>query len=435
MKEHVVFEGKLAIYPASVKELGILTRDNLSWLNKGVKQQLNLSDVVGTSLVDYGQERQPCLSISAYPQKHSLFSKKQHRLLQEYRFTCADIASRSQWQKAIDNTLIGRSIDADIQPRHLQILINPNSGRGKAIKIFARVRPLFDRANLSYSVTKTSSAADTQCLAYSLNLKKVDGLIIVGGDGTIHDAIAGLMSRPDNDAAINLPIGVIPGGTGNGLCRSLLESAGESYDPVNAAFVIAKGRQQSFDLALVRQTNRRYYSFLSLAWGLISDVDIESEKIRFFGALRFDLYALFLMCVKRTYKGRFSFVTHPDCQLWMKNSDLSCQVIEDDFVFIWAMNTPWAAHDMNVTPHAKLNDGAIDVLIMRQGTPRLEILQALLLCGRGKHLHLPHLEYYKVSSFKLEPLSDRGIFVVDGEPVDYSTIEIEVQPNAAYINC
>ena len=99
------------------------------------------------------------------------------------------------------------------------------------------------------------------------------------------------------------------------------------------------------------------------------------------------------------------------------------------------MNTAWAAHDMNVTPHAQLNDGAMDVLIMRQGTSRWEILTALLRCGKGQHLNLPHLEYYKVQAFRLEPLTDHGILVVDGEPVDYSPIEMKVIPNLACVNC
>jgi sphingosine kinase len=137
----------------------------------------------------------------------------------------------------------------------------------------------------------------------------------------------------------------------------------------------------------------------------------------------------------RTYKGRFSYLPHPDFEQIGNNLSPSWQVMEDDFIFLWAMNTPWAAHDMNVTPYASLSDGAIDVLVMRQGTSRWELLQALLRCGKGQHLDLPHMEYYKVSAFKLEPLTDKGILVVDGEPVEYSAIEMKVMPNLACVNC
>jgi sphingosine kinase len=199
-----------------------------------------------------------------------------------------------------------------------------------------------------------------------------------------------------------------------------------------------KGKQHTFDLAAVKQNGKKYYSCLSLAWGLVSDIDIKSEKLKFLGSLRFELYALMLICLMRTYKGRFSFIPHPDCQLSPKltiSQPGEWHVIEDEFIFLWAINTPWAAHDMKPAPNAQLNDGAIDVVIMRKGTSRLELLQALVLVAKGQHLSLPHMEYYKVRSLRLEPLTRKGILVVDGEPVDYSPIEMKVIPNLACVNC
>jgi sphingosine kinase len=438
MENPVIFASQLASYPTIPRELGVLTKDYLCWHHDGSKGQLNLSDVVGTSVVNYGEDHQPCLLVSAYPlEQVGLMVKRQRRVLQEYYFTCGDLAGRSQWQQAINNTLVAEAIDADIKPRQLQVVINPNSGKKQAIQIFEQVRELLDRSNLQYTVTETTSGEDTKNFVRNLDLAVTDGLIIVGGDGTIHDAIAALMSRPDAETAIQLPLGILPGGTGNGLCKSILEATGESYDPLSAAFLIAKGRQQQLDLATVTQNGQEYYSFLSLAWGLISDVDIESEKLKFLGALRFDVYALMLLSLLRTYRGRFSYLPHPDFNQIQENnsSPTTWQVIEDDFIFLWGMNTPWAAHDMNVTPYAKLNDGAIDVLVMRQGTSRWELLQALMRCGKGQHLDLPHMEYYKVSAFKLEPLTDEGILVVDGEPVEYTAIEMKVMSNLARVNC
>ena len=428
--EPVIFQSKLASYPQTPTQLGILTKKCLSWQEAGIQQQLNLDDVVGTSLVEHGDDKQSCLLISAYP-KLSDSAVKQCRTLQEYYF-CSN-KDIWQWQKAIDNTLIGKPIDSESKRRQLQIIINPNSGRKQAVEIFQQVRNLFDRANLEYIVTKTSSATDTKNLVLNLDLAQIDGLVVVGGDGTVHDAIAALMSRPDRETAIKLPLGIIPGGTGNGLCKSVLAAKGESYNPLNAAFAIAKGKQQNLDLAAVTQNDKEYYSFLSLAWGLVSSIDIESEKIKFLGAYRFDVYAVLLISLLRTYRGRFTYLSHPDCKHFQADKDW--QVIEDDFIFLWAMNTPWAAHDMNVTPHAQLNDGAIDVLIMRRGTSRLELLQALMKCGKRQHLNLPHMEYYKVRAFKLEPLTDKGILVVDGESVDYSPIEMKVLPGLARVYC
>ena len=434
MENQIVFKHKLAVCGEEA-EIGILTKDALFWQHNGVQQQLMLDDVVGASLIER-ENNYSGLLVHAYPRRVGLRSQKQ-RVLREYRFT-PNQEVRSHWHRAINNTLQGKPVDAVVKPRHLQIIINPVSGRGQASHIFEQVRPIFDQSNLEYTVARTFSAADTEDLVRKLDLTMTDGLVIVGGDGTIHDAIAGLMTRPDWKTAIKIPLGIIPGGTGNGLSKTLLELSGESYDPLNAAFLIAKGKQQTFDLAAIKQNGAKYYSFLSLAWGLVSDVDIESEKFKFLGALRFDLYALILVSLCRTYKGRFSFIPHPDSRLPNHGTsfkDGKWQVIEDEFIFVWAMNTAWAAYDMNVTPYAQLNDGAMDVLIMRKGTPRLEILQALLRCGKGEHLDLPHMEYYKVRAFRLEPLTAKGILVVDGEPVDYSPIEMKMIRNLACVNC
>ncbi|MGL5942144.1 MAG: diacylglycerol kinase family protein [Waterburya sp.] len=439
MENIVIFEYQLAIFPEKPQHWGILTTDSLFWWHNDEKQQLNLRDVVGVSLLNREKDKDPCLVVHAYPVvKTGYLCKKQQRVLKEYCFTCPDIEVRSQWQRAINNTLEGKPIDVIVQPRHLQIIINPVSGIGQTSKIFQQVRPLLDRSNLKYTFTETSSPGDTKNLVLNLNLVNTDGIVIVGGDGTIHDAIAGLMSRPDWETAIKIPLGIIPGGTGNGICKTILELAGESYDPLNAAFLIVKGKQQALDIAAVMQNGKKYYSCLSLAWGLVSDIDIESERLRFLGSLRFELYALMLICLMRTYKSRFSFIPHPDCQL-SPQSKISQQgewyIIEDEFIFLWAVNTAWAAHDMNTTPFAQLNDGAMDVLIMRKGTSRLELLQALIRVGKGKHLSLPHLEYYKVRSLRLEPLTKKGILVVDGEPVDNSPIEMTVIPRLACVNC
>jgi sphingosine kinase len=442
MKSIIIFTQKLTPWGEKSQSPGFLTRDTLSWLQDGKTQGLALQDVVGVSEIEQGAKPIACIVVYAYPvlKKDTLDNalKKKQRALREYCFACPNLAVRSQWRQAINNTLSDQPIDAIDRPRQLQIIINPTSGKNKAAQIFEQVRPLFDKSNLEYTVTKTSSAADTKSLVHSLDLANIDGLVIVGGDGTIHNTIAGIRSRPDWQKAIKTPLGIIPGGTGNGFCKTLLELSGEDYHPLNAAFLIAKGEQKACDLATVKQNNQQYHSFLSLAWGLISDADIESEKLKFLGSWRFDIYALILIVLLRTYRGKFSFIPHPDCNI-SPGKAISQQggwkVIEAEFIFLWAMNVPWAAHDMNVTPHAQLSDGAMDVLIMRQGTSRLELLKALLRCGKGKHLDLPNMEYYKVLAFRLEPLTDKGILVVDGELVEYSPVEIEVVPKLLRVNC
>ncbi|MGH2415372.1 MAG: hypothetical protein ACRDEA_17120, partial [Microcystaceae cyanobacterium] len=252
---------------------------------------------------------------------------------------------------------------------------------------------------------------------------------------------------------------VIPAGTGNGLCKTILDISDEPYDPMSAAFLIAKGKTRPLDLILTQQNNSRYYSFLSLSWAFVSDVDIESNKLRFLGSLRNDIYALMRILSLRTYQGRLSFLPvanwkpsletdckpFDDCPICSSLPHLphlshlpphpSSQTIEDEFIVFWAMNVSWASHSIKAAPHAHFSDGAMDLLIVRKGISKWQLLCAFLRTGNGEHVNLPYVEYYKVRSFRLQPLTKRGILAVDGEQVDYAPIQMEVLRGVARIFC
>ena len=441
MSNQIIFEeylsyikdkGNVATLNQTTK--GILTPDALVWYSNGTRYELSLDDVVGIST---SQEQE--FVVNAYPLLQvGKFRKKYQRVLREYKFTCDDVERRSQWMRVIHNTLRTLPVDAVVQPRLVQIIINPHSGTGKASRILARVLPLLEKSNLDFTVKETSSAEHTRYFIKEMALEEIDGLVIVGGDGTIHDLINSLMSRADWKIAIGKPIGIIPAGTGNGLGKTLLELSGEPYDPLSAAFLIAKGKTRSLDLIEIEQNGRHYYSVLSLSWGLISDVDIDSERWRYLGSLRNDIYALMRIGCLLTYKGRFSFIPHPNCQATFKKpmgKDSEWQVIEDEFVLFWAMNAPWATHNIKAAPDANLSDGAMDVLLVRRGISRWQLLWAFLKSSQGNHISLPDLEYYKVGCFRLEPLTSRGILAVDGEQVDYSPIQMRVMRGFARFMC
>lgn len=77
------------------------------------------------------------------------------------------------------------------------------------------------------------------CLEYvkEMDLSECDGIVCISGDGLLHEVFNALMAREDAQTAINIPIGVIPGGSGNGLANSF-----GLKDPIDAAFCIIKGK-------------------------------------------------------------------------------------------------------------------------------------------------------------------------------------------------
>lgn len=103
-----------------------------------------------------------------------------------------------------------------------------------------------------------------------------DGIVTVSGDGLIHEVINGLFANKDPTVRRDIPVGLLPGGTANGLVKSILSHCHEVYDPKSAAFLIAKGFSSKMDTIELTLDNRedKVYSHLSVTWGLIADIDI-----------------------------------------------------------------------------------------------------------------------------------------------------------------
>lgn len=87
---------------------------------------------------------------------------------------------------------------------------------------------------------------------------------------------------------------------------------------LNCCFLLCRGGVRPMDLVSVttspassqngRLAPRRLFSFLSVAWGFVSDVDIESERYRGLGSARFTLGTLVRLASLRSYKGRLSYL-------------------------------------------------------------------------------------------------------------------------------
>ncbi|KAF4518920.1 hypothetical protein B566_EDAN006758 [Ephemera danica] len=125
----------------------------------------------------------------------------------------------------------------------------------------------------------------------------------------------GIFERPDWESVVNqLSLGIIPGGSGNGLAKSISFAEGEPYNqnPVLISTLnVIKGTPVPMDLVRVETKCQILFSFLSLGWGLLSDIDIESERLRSIGGQRFTVWSVARLLGLRTYRGRLSYCIAP----------------------------------------------------------------------------------------------------------------------------
>lgn len=135
-----------------------------------------------------------------------------------YDYTVTNDVMKTSCRRA---ALLGDQVlkNPQAQPRHVTVILNPVAGKRKSKKLYNKwVEPLLHLAGIKVSLVETQSPNQ----AYELMkiMSNCDGVAIVGGDGTVHEAINGLLHREDRyKATRDFPLGIIPTGQHNSVAR------------------------------------------------------------------------------------------------------------------------------------------------------------------------------------------------------------------------
>jgi YegS/Rv2252/BmrU family lipid kinase len=286
------------------------------------------------------------------------------------------------------------------------ITVNPHGGKKLGPRLLNRVKPLFEAKGIELFVVETTFAGHAKELANQLNITEYDGFIGIGGDGTLHEIINGMLSRHDGR---KIPIGIIPGGSGNSYMHDL-----QLTDPLKAAKAIINGKTRALDTAKVEVNHIIKYSNNMIGWGLVTDVGNQAEHFRWLGTNR---YTILSVVEVLRHKSRPATLIMDD------------KKIEDEFIFIIACNSIHVGKGMKMAPKARLDDGLIDLIVIRSGVSRTRLLQVLPKLFDGSHINEPELEYYQTSQFSLIPETDE-ILNIDGEIMGSTPIKVEMISNA-----
>lgn len=239
---------------------------------------------------------------------------------QSYFFQLPRVARREEviqttrvWVEAISEVCMGRTPEmAQVKPP-LLVLINPMSGKGQSQGLWQKAVNVMKEAGIIWEVVLTEGPGHAREIMATLELAAWSGVVIVSGDGLVHEVYNGLMSRPDWRSALEFSIGIIPAGSGNALTHSLVHWQGEKPEAdsglMSMALSVARGNIAPMDLFVIRgPANDVRVGFLSVGWGLITDVDVDSEGLRWMGSVRFTLYGLLKVARRRLYRGTISYI-------------------------------------------------------------------------------------------------------------------------------
>ena len=285
------------------------------------------------------------------------------------------------------------------------IIINPNSGKKKSVSVFKNIlKPSLELNSINYKTKTTTYSGHSEQIIESINLLNFNAILVLGGDGTMHEVINGLLKREDG---INLPIGNIPTGSGN----SLLYDLGK-FDIKDTINIILKNKIRKIDILELSTLNKKIYSMNLIGWGMGNDIGLRAEKMRWLGPMRYNVASLIEIL---KYKGRQATITIDNIKY------------DDSYALITICNTIHVGKGMKMAPNASLNDKKMDIIMIRDNFSKFELLKLFPQLFSGNHIKNKKVTYIQAETFSLKSLKN-DVLNIDGEIKGETPINIKVIP-------
>ncbi len=283
------------------------------------------------------------------------------------------------------------------------LIVNPQGGAKKGHSILEKVKPIFKKAGAELDIRETGYAGHARMMANTLKFEGYKGLCAIGGDGTMHELVNGMLTRKDRD---KISLGLLTGGTGNSFMHDM-----NCLDPVVAAKRILMGRLRKVDIARVDAAGEIIYGFNIVGWGLPTDINILAAKLRWLGGQCYNVASIIEVIKNKVRLAKIS---------------IDGRTIAGDYGFILGCNTIHTGNAMKMAPLAQIDDGLIDLIIVRKAG-RLKLLYLFTKIFKGGHVGDPAVEYHQAREFSIVPLEDY-VLNIDGETVGSTPIHVKILP-------
>lgn len=288
---------------------------------------------------------------------------------------------------------------------HLLLLVNPFSGKQNGLTVAKWVQKEMENEGWVVQIEISQSRGYFIDYLSNVPLKSFDYLGVVGGDGTMHEVLNGLMRRvlfPE------IPVILFPCGTGNAFNHDI-----NSLDLPTSVQHLKQGNTKTIDIFCVEFDDKiaeRLYAFNILGYGLVANINTESERLRRLGKARYTLAALIHIFQNPPFRAKITI----DNQVWT-----------GDFCFVLASNTIYTGNAMKMSPEAILDDGLLDFTVVPH-TTFWHLLKLFPLIFSGKHITSPLLTYIKGKRLSIEALP--SALIIDGESKGFCPLHLEVIP-------
>jgi diacylglycerol kinase (ATP) len=267
---------------------------------------------------------------------------------------------------------------------------------------------------------------------------EADAILIFGGDGTVHRHLGQLVK-------LNLPVLVVPAGSGNDFARSLGLYHVRNSLSAWQEFEARAGNVRTIDLGVITplaMSNQAANSapeaslpgsaphsvltvphYFCCVAGCGLDAGIARRANRFPRWLRaHGGYALSLPGALRRFAPASLRILLPD----PGNPDEFAIHTASPTVLLACANTSAYGGGMRIAPHARLDDARLEICRVRQ-ISKLKLLCLFPTVYFGRHLGVPEVDYFQAERLRLETEQPWDLYA-DGEFVCQTPVEVSVAP-------
>jgi YegS/Rv2252/BmrU family lipid kinase len=305
------------------------------------------------------------------------------------------------------------------------LIVNPRSGGGKTGKTFDAMRAPLTRALGEFDVALTERGRHAVDIARDAAIAGRGVVVAVGGDGTIHEVVNGLMEA--RDQGVKAPrLGVIGQGTGGDFRRTLgLEHRLDRY-----CAAIAGGRTRRIDVGRASfaghdgsKAKSFFVNILSVGIGGVVDQMVAQAGRGLGGTMTY---------FTASFRGLLqSEIGVLECTLSLAGSSRE-EVITTRNLAI--CNGRFFGSGMKVAPMAEPDDGVFEVVSLGAAGKVRFAIESSTRIYKGEHIgkgDVQHMRCDRITvALRNTEITDRFLLDVDGEPLGRLPMEIELVPGA-----
>lgn len=281
--------------------------------------------------------------------------------------------------------------------KKIRIIINPISGTGKQKNAKKMLKKLLDTQLFDSEFFISRQRGHLTILAREAAEKKYDAVIVMGGDGSVNEAIEGLIGT-------QTALGIIPIGSGNALARHL---------KIPMSIQEAVRRINQFNIRRIDTAKINEKAFVSLA-GIGFDAKVAEKFSR---VKKRGLWNYIKITIREFFRS-----AEEEYTIFLDGKTHTFKAL----MLVFA-NANQFGNNLVISPEGLIDDGLLDVCIVKK--PKIYQIPFVFYLFLRKRIHHSKLvQIQRAKNIQLE-LNQPQNFNLDGESIRLKgSIEIIINP-------